>query len=151
MVKVTGFCISAAIALLAGSAAAQSPKPSATPHPNIGLGPHGQPCIPAPLSANKVLSNVAPAAMKSHPITVNPADDEGDKKATVEPTDPPSSVGNGGGDPGESGDVDDRLLPTPRPTGHHPTSTTKPPPNFTQQGTQTTSPAAGTQQCSNMH
>jgi hypothetical protein len=170
--KVSGtpLCI-LAIALLAGSAGAQSTKPamhsrakrssgsvighapkaSAAPRPNIAKGPNGHPCPVGPMRASHGLANVKPSAALLYHPAANPADDnDRDKEPIVLPVDadPPSSEG-GGGD-GDDGSVDSRKLPTPYPT-HHPTlGPSSAPASSTQhQGTQTTVTGAGTQDCPN--
>ena len=117
MVKVAGFCLSL-VALLAGSAAAQSTKHSADPHAAIATGHNGQPCIPSPISANKVLTNVAPANVKPHSTTVNP-DVYGVAKPIViadpPPDNPPTEPGVTDADPPGKG-------PGGGPTGKPPSS-----------------------------
>lgn len=171
--KVSGtpLCIFA-IALLAGSAGAQSTKPamhsrakrssdsvighapkaSAAPSPNIANGPNGHPCPVGPMRTSQVLANIKPSAAQLYHPRANPAEDnDKDKEPVVMPVDadPPSSD-NGGGD-GDDGSVESRLLPTRTPT-HHPTATpSSAPASSTEPGTQTTTQGAGTQDCPNGH
>lgn len=111
MVKVAGFCVSALI-LIAGAVAAQSTKPAAqwqgkrssapighapaAPRPDIATGHNGQPCIPSPISANRVVANVAPANVKPHSAPASP-DVYGVAKPIVipdpAPDDPPMDPG----------------------------------------------------------